>query len=255
VISTSNEAFDAPNTCIPTTMTLDDIASLKKSFLDATNRALKAGFDVIEIHAGHGYLLHASLSAATNSLPAPYSGSLENRMRLLLEITQLIRIAIPDTMPLFVRIPGTDWMPPESNCWEINQAIALSLALSAIGVDFLDVSTAALMHDQKVISGPGYQVPYADAIKKALNKAGKSDKTFVGTVGMITSGVQAEQILQDGSADAILVARAFLKSPALVWDWAAELGTPVRIANQFGWGFAQRSDGGVGGGHASAARG
>jgi 2,4-dienoyl-CoA reductase-like NADH-dependent reductase (Old Yellow Enzyme family) len=114
-------------------MTLDDIASFKQSFLDATKRALKAGFDVIEIHAAHGYLLHASLSAATNSLPAPYSGSLENRMRLLLEVAELVRGAIPDTMPLFVRIPGSDWMPPESNCWEINQAIALSLALSDVG--------------------------------------------------------------------------------------------------------------------------
>jgi 2,4-dienoyl-CoA reductase-like NADH-dependent reductase (Old Yellow Enzyme family) len=255
VISTSSEAFDPPNTCTPTTMTLDDIISLKQSFLDATHRALKAGFDVIEIHAAHGYLLHASLSAATNSLPAPYSGSLENRIRLLLEITKLIRDAIPDTMPLLVRIPGTDWMPPESNCWEINQAIQLSLALSDAGVDFLDVSTAALMHDQKVISGPGYQVPFADAIKKALTKAGKANKTFVGTVGMITSGGQAEQILQDGSADAVLIGRAFLKSPALVWEWAAELGVQVRIANQFGWGFAQKSNGGVGGGHASAARG
>ncbi|EHK96053.1 putative NADPH dehydrogenase C23G7.10c [Glarea lozoyensis 74030] len=240
VISTSNEAFDAPHTCVPTTMTLDDIASFKQSFLSATHRALKAGFDVIEIHAAHGYLLHASLSAATNSLPAPYSGSLENRMRLLLEVTELVRNAIPDTMPLFVRIPGSDWMPPESNCWEINQAIALSLALSDAGVDFLDVSSAALMHEQKVVSGPGYQVPFAAAIKKALTEAGKSEKTFVGTVGMITSGVQAEQILQDGSADAVLVGRAFLKSPALVWEWAAELGIPVRIANQFGWGFGQR---------------
>jgi len=133
VISTSNAAFDAPHTCVPTTMTLDDIASFKQSFLDATKRALKAGFDVIEIHAAHGYLLHASLSAATNSLPAPYSGSLENRMRLLLEVAELVRGAIPDTMPLFVRIPGSDWMPPESNCWEINQAIALSLALSDVG--------------------------------------------------------------------------------------------------------------------------
>jgi 2,4-dienoyl-CoA reductase-like NADH-dependent reductase (Old Yellow Enzyme family) len=111
------------------------------------------------------------------------------------------------------------------------------------------------MHEQKVISGPGYQVPFAAAIKKALTEAGKYDKTFVGTVGMITSGLQAEQILQDGDADAILVARAFLQSPALVWEWAAELGISVRIANQFGWGFGQRPSGGVGGGQAIAARG
>lgn len=146
-------------------------------------------------------------------------------------------------------------MPPETNNWEITQAIALSLALSTAGVDFLDVSSAALMHDQKVISGPGYQVPFAAAIKKALEKEGLGEKTKVGTVGMITSGKQAEGYLEEGSADAVLVARAFLKSPALVWEWAGELGVDVRVAAQIGWGFGQRPEGGVGGGQASAARG
>ncbi|KUJ12212.1 putative NADPH dehydrogenase C23G7.10c [Mollisia scopiformis] len=253
VLSASNDAFDAPHTVVPRVMTLEDIASFKQSFIDSVNRALKAGVDAIEIHAAHGYLLHATLSAATNKLPAPYSGSLENRMRLLLELTTLVRAAIPESMPLLVRIPGSDWMPPESNCWEINQAIALSLELTKLGVDFLDVSSAALMVEQKVVSGPGYQVPFADAIRKALVEAGRGEATKVGTVGMITSGVQAEEILQDGKADAVLVARGFQKSPGLVWDWAAELGVEVRVANQIGWGVGQRPTGGVKGGDAPGA--
>jgi 2,4-dienoyl-CoA reductase-like NADH-dependent reductase (Old Yellow Enzyme family) len=174
-------------------------------------------------------------------------------MRLVLELATLVRAAIPESMPLLVRIPGSDWMPPESNCWEINQAIALSLELSKLGVDFLDVSSAALMVEQKVISGPGYQVPFADAIRKALIEAGRNEVTKVGTVGMITSGVQAEEILQDSKADAVLVARAFQKSPGLVWEWAGELGVEVRMANQIGWGFGQRPTGGVKGGNATSA--
>lgn len=176
-------------------------------------------------------------------------------MRLLLELTAEVRSAIPETMPLLVRIPGSDWMPADSNCWEISQAITLSLELSKLGVDFLDVSSAALMAQQKVISGPSYQVPFAEAIRKALVEAGRGEATKVGTVGMITSGVQAEDILKEGKADAVLVARAFLKSPSLVWDWASELGTEVRMASQIGWGFGQREQGGVKRGHATGARG
>ncbi|PVH81857.1 putative NADPH dehydrogenase C23G7.10c [Cadophora sp. DSE1049] len=255
VISASDIPFDAPHTCVPKCMTLEDIASFKASFLASVQRALIAGFDAIEIHAAHGYLLHSTLSAATNTLPAPYSGSLENRMRLLLELTTSTRAILPPTMPLLARIPGTDWMPPDSNCWEINQAITLSLALSRAGVDFLDVSTAALMSEQKVVSGPGYQVPFAAAIKEALEKEGLEEQTKVGTVGMITSGVQAEEILAAGKADAVLVARAFLKNPGLVWEWGGELGVEVRQAEQLGWGYGQRREGGVKPGVAAAARG
>lgn len=109
------------------------------------------------------------------------------------------------------------------------------------------------MVEQKVVSGPGYQVPFAEAVRKALVEAGKAEKTKVGTVGMITSGVQAEEILKAGKADAVLVARGFQKSPSLVWDWAGELGIEVRMANQIGWGFGQRPTGGVKGGNATGA--
>lgn len=172
-------------------------------------------------------------------------------MRLVLEITQLVRAAIPESMPLLVRIPGSDWMPPESNCWEVTQAVALSLALADLGVDFLDVSSAGLMLEQHIHSKPGYQVPFSEAVRKALVDAGMAEKTKVGTVGMIQSGKQAEEILNAGQADAVLVARGFQKSPGLVWDWAGELGVEVRMANQIGWGFGQRPGGGVHGGNAT----
>jgi 2,4-dienoyl-CoA reductase-like NADH-dependent reductase (Old Yellow Enzyme family) len=216
----------------------------------ATNRN-----QAIEIHAAHGYLLHSSLSALTNRLPAPYSGTLKNRMRLLLELTSLTRAAIPTNMPLLVRIPGNDWMQDSPDNFDAAQAATLSLALSNLGVDFIDVSSAGLMSEQKIKSGPGYQAQFSEVVKKALQESGRAEKTKVGIVGMITSGVQAEELLQEGKGDMVLVARAFQKNPGLVWEWAGELGVDVRVANQIGWGFGQRPGGGVKSGHSASARG
>lgn len=246
VISASDIPYDK-NTCIPRTMTLEDIESIKQSFVNAVGRALRAGVDAIEIHGAHGYLLHSTLSAATNRLPEPYSGSLENRMRLLLELTTEMRAAMPSSMPLLVRIPGSDWMShdPTVPAWDIDQCVELAKALSKpeMGVDFLDITSAGLMAEQKIISGPGYQAPFSQAVKKAI---GSSD-TLVGVVGMIRKGVQAEEMLQSGVGDIVLAGRAFQKNTALVWQWAEELGVEVRLANQIGWGFGQRSKGGMNG--------
>ena len=176
-------------------------------------------------------------------------------MRLLLELTTLTRAAIPETMPLLVRIPGNDWMPDSPDNWDAQQATTLSLALSDLGVDFIDVSSAGLMSEQKIKSGPGYQAQFSEVVKKALEESGKAERTKVGIVGMVTSGVQAEELLQQGKGDAILVARAFQKNPGLVWDWAEELGVEARVANQIGWGFGQRAGGGVKGRNAGTARG
>lgn len=176
-------------------------------------------------------------------------------MRLLVEVTKLVRATIPDTMPLLVRIPGTDWVPESMHGWDVSQAVQLGLALADAGADFLDVTTAGLMSEQKVKSGPSYQAPFAEAVRKALVEAGKNEKTKVGAVGMISSGVQADGLLNEGTADAVLVARAFQKNPGLVWEWAGELDTVVRTANQIGWGFGQHPGGGVRGGHAGASRG
>ena len=117
-------------------------------------------------------------------------------------------------MPLLVRIPGTDWIPKGSNSWDLKQCIQLFLALADLGVDFIDVSSVGLMAEQKIISGPSYQVCFSDAVKKALKQAGK-EGVMVGAVGMITSGVQVERILEDESSDAVLVARGFQKNPGL----------------------------------------
>lgn len=195
-------------------------------------------FQVIEIHAAHGYLLNAFLSPATNTMPAPYGGSVENRMRLLLEIVEETREVIPKNMPLFVRIPGSDWV---ENGITIDDAALLSIKLTKLGVDLIDVTTGGLMSTQKIISGPGYQAVFSKAVKKAVEGTG----VLVSAVGLITSGVQAETLLQDGSADVVFVGRPFQKNPGLVWQWAEELGVEVRVANQIGWGFGQRAGQGV----------
>lgn len=253
MIGANSLPFDEEHTFVPKTMTLEYIETFKTAFIAAVNRALKVGFDAIEIHAAHGYLLHSTLSPASNDLPAPYSGSRENRMRLLLELAEMTRAAIPENMPLLVRLSATDWMPADSISWKGEDSVALSLELADRGVDFIDVSSGGLMKEQKIPAAPGFQVPFATAIKKALAEAGKKN-VYVGTVGMITSGPQAQEILQEDKADAILVARAFQKNPGLVWEWAGELGVEVRMANQIGWGFGQRPGGGVKAGHANAAR-
>lgn len=194
--------------------------------------------EAIEIHAGHGYLIQAFLSPATNTLSAPYGGSRENRMRFLLEIVEETRAVIPTTMPLLVRIPGSDWVEKGFN---IDDAAALGVELAKRGVDLIDVSTGGLMSTQKIISGPGYQAPFSRAVKKAVEGTG----TLVSVVGQITTGKQAEHLLQDGSADVIFVGRPFQKNPGLVWQWAEELQVEVRVANQIGWGYGQRSGRGI----------
>jgi 2,4-dienoyl-CoA reductase-like NADH-dependent reductase (Old Yellow Enzyme family) len=166
-------------------------------------------------------------------------------MRLLLELTAEVRAAIPSSMPLLVRIPGTDWMSHDHSvpAWDIEQCVELAKALSKpeMGVDFLDVTSAGLMAEQKIVSGPGYQAPFSKAVKKAVEGSGM----LVGVVGLIKQGDQAEKLLQAGVADVVLVGRAFQKNPALVWQWAEELDVEVRLANQIGWSFGQRAKGGM----------
>ncbi|CAD6593248.1 MAG: hypothetical protein ASARMPREDX12_006956 [Alectoria sarmentosa] len=150
---------------------------------------------------------------------------------------------IPDSMPLFVRMPASDWMEhePELESWDIKQATALAKALVERGVDFLDVSSGGLVAAQKITAGPGYQAPFSEEISLAVKGSGVA----VGVVGMIFSGEQAEELLSRGVADAVVVGKGFMKNPALVWSWAEELGVEVRVANQIGWAFGQKADRGV----------
>jgi 2,4-dienoyl-CoA reductase-like NADH-dependent reductase (Old Yellow Enzyme family) len=211
---------------------------------------VRAGFDVVEIHNAHGYLLHSFLSPVSNKRTDKYGGSFENRIRLTLEIVELTRKEIPDTMPLFLRISASDWLDtnPEwkGESWTNQDTIKLAPLLAERGVDLLDVSSGGLSPMQKIIGGPGYQVHFAKAIKKVVG-----DKMLVSAVGTITTGPQAEAILTgkgeeskgEQEIDSVVVGRMFQKNPALVWSWAEELGVEINVANQIRWGFAGRAGG------------
>ena len=232
---------------MPKEMTLADIEELKKAWVSAVRRAIKAGFDVIEIHNAHGYLLHNFLSPASNQRTDAYGGSFENRIRLTLEIVDLTRKEMPDSMPLFLRLSASDWLDcnPEykGDSWTVSDSVKLASVLTSHGVDLFDVSSAGNHPMQKITPGPGYQTPFAKAIKEAVG-----EKMLVGTVGTITSGNQAQAILTgkgEGSMgeqelDLVVVGRMFQKNPALIWSWAEELGVEINVANQIRWGFGGR---------------
>lgn len=225
--------------CTPKAMTKDDIENFKKAWVAAVKRALTAGFDVIEIHNAHGYLLHSFLSPASNRRTDEYGGSFENRIRLTLEIVDLTRSTIPEDMPLFLRISATDWLEEEEDMdsWKAEDTVRLAEILADKGVDVLDVSTGGLHPKQKIIHGPlgsAYQAPFAYAVKEKVG-----DKMLVGTVGSIRSGKQANELLEKG-LDIAIVGRYFQKNPGLVWAFAEELDVTISMANQIAWGFGGR---------------
>lgn len=222
--------------CKPKAMTLEDIENFKKAFKAAIERALKAGYDCIEIHNAHGYLLHSFLSPASNHRTDNYGGSFENRTRLTLEIVDIARATIPKNMPLFLRISADDWLEEAGiEGWTIDQTVRLAEMLATKGVDLIDVSSAGLHEKQHIHGGPGYQVKFAKAIKEKVG-----DKMLVGTVGTITEGKQANGYLEDDNLDLAIAGRMFQKNPGLVWAWADDLGVEARWANQIRWGFGGR---------------
>lgn len=221
----------------PKAMTKEDIENFKAAFVAAIKRALAAGVDIIEIHNAHGYLLHNFLSPAVNQRTDDYGGSFENRTRLTLEIVDLARATIPKDMPLFLRISATDWLEEtdlKDQSWKVEDTVRLSKILAEKGVDFLDVSSGGNHEKQHIHAGPAYQAPFAKAVKEAVG-----DKLLVGTVGSITNGKQANDLLEEG-LDAAIVGRMFQKNPGLVWQFADELGVEVHWANQIRWGFGGR---------------
>ncbi|KAH8901178.1 FMN-linked oxidoreductase [Thozetella sp. PMI_491] len=222
-------------TIIPHEATKADIDKFKADWVAAIRRALKAGVDVIEVHGAHGYLLNEFLSPASNKRTDEYGGSLENRMRLFIEAVDLLKAEVPEDYPVMVRMPATDYLEHDSSLpqWTLDDGVVLAKALATRGVDFLDVTGGGIDARQKIKTRPGYQVPYAEAVKKAV----VGTKTLVGTVGEITSGKQAQGILNSDGADAIIVGRAFLKDPSLVWRWADELEMDIHVPSQYGWGF------------------
>lgn len=217
-------------------MTILEIEELKTAFAAAAKRALAAGIDVIEIHNAHGYLLHSFLSPFSNKRTDKYGGSFENRTRLTLEIVDIIRATIPETMPLFLRISATDALEHKDEpSWTIDQTVRLAKILAERGVDLIDISTGGLSPEQKIAPGPGYQARFSKAVKEAVD-----GKILVSAVGSITSGKQAQELLDQGAADFIMSGRQFLKNPGLVWSWAEELGVYAETAAQIGWGFGGR---------------
>ena len=219
---------------MPKEMSIADIDNLKQAWIAAVSRALRAGFDVIEIHNAHGYLLHSFVSPASNRRTDSYGGSFQNRIRLTLEIVELTRSMVPASMPVFLRISATDWLENVEGMesWDVDQTVKLAQILAERGVDLLDVSSAGLHPAQQIKTGPGYQAPFAKAVKDAVG-----DKMAVATVGSIMSGKQAQELLQDKGLDLAIAGRMFQKNPGLVWAWAEELGVEINQANQIRWGY------------------
>jgi 2,4-dienoyl-CoA reductase-like NADH-dependent reductase (Old Yellow Enzyme family) len=201
----------------PRALALPEIKELVESFAVAARRVVSAGFDLVEIHAAHGYLIHQFLSPLSNQRDDEYGGSFENRIRFMVEIARAVRAAIPELMPLFVRISASDWL---EGGWTIEESIELSKILKDSGVDLIDVSSGGTSSGAPVPVGPGYQVPFATRIK---------NEAHIPTcaVGMITEPVQAEQIIASGEADAVMMAREFLRNPRWPLHAAQVLGAEV----------------------------
>ena len=207
----------------PVGMSTQDIASTVNAFAAAAKRALAAGFRVIEIHAAHGYLIHEFLSPLSNQRTDDYGGSFENRTRVLREIAQAIRRVWPDDRPLFTRISATDWT---ERGWDIEQSIELARQLKPLGVDLIDCSSGGNVATAKIPIGPGYQTPFAERIRR---EAG----ILTGTVGLITTAIQAEHIVHTGQADAVLLAREMLRDPYFPMRAARELGQEIAWPAQY----------------------
>ena len=213
----------ADNYPAPQALTVDGIQQVVRAFAKAARRACDAGFRVIEIHAAHGYLIHEFLSPLSNHRDDAYGGSCENRTRLIREIVAAVRSSWPKGAPLFVRISATDWV---EGGWDLKQSIELARSLKQLGVDLIDCSSGGTVPHAKIPAGPGYQTTFAQRIRHEA-------EILTGAVGMITSPVQAEQIIGTGQADAILIAREFLRDPYWPLRAATELGQSISWPVQY----------------------
>lgn len=207
----------------PLALTLGRIEEIKQAFIDSAIRADRLGLELIEVHAAHGYLLHQFLSPLANQRNDQYGGSLENRMRLVLEIFSEVRRVFPVNKPVGVRISATDWV---EGGWDLAQSVALSQALEALGCDYIHVSSGGLSPQQQISVGPSYQVPFSQQIKQAVTIP-------VIAVGLITEPEQAEAILAEGKSDAVALARGILYDPRWPWHAAAKLGAKVNAPQQY----------------------
>ncbi|MCY7413821.1 MAG: NADH:flavin oxidoreductase/NADH oxidase [Salinibacterium sp.] len=212
----------------PRALTLGEIAEVIEQFVAAARLAVEAGFEVLEVHAAHGYLLHEFLSPLANARTDDYGGSLENRARLLLEIVAAIRVAVGGSIPVFVRFSATDWAEkrhPENEreafqSWDVEQTTTVAGWARDAGADLFDISTGGLISGVSIPVGPGYQVPFAAQIHRGA-------AVPVNAVGLITTAQQAEDIVARGDADAIMMGRQMMRDPHFAWRAAAELGVEL----------------------------
>lgn len=211
-------AIAFPGLAEPVALDAAGIERIVADFADASVRAIAAGFEVVEIHAAHGYLIHQFLSPLSNSRTDEWGGSLENRARLLLDAVRAVRAAVGDAVPVFVRLSATDWVEPEG--WTLEQSVQLASWVRHAGGDVMDTSTGGLIGGVSIPTGPGYQVPHAAAIK--------AESGIITTaVGQITDSQQAEEILASGQADAVFLGRQFMKDPHTPLRWAHEQGVQI----------------------------
>jgi 2,4-dienoyl-CoA reductase-like NADH-dependent reductase (Old Yellow Enzyme family) len=207
---------------VPTEASLDDIATIRGAFRDAARRCVHAGFRWIELHAAHGYLLHSFLSPLSNQRTDGYGGGFEGRIRLLLEVTRDVRAVWPESLPLTVRLSCSDWM---DGGWTPEETVELARRLQPEGVDLIDCSSGGSSPHAKVPVQPGYQVPFARAVRRAGIPSA--------AVGLITEPLQAETIIAEGDADLVMLGRAFLRDPYWALHAAKTLGVPAAIPSQY----------------------
>jgi 2,4-dienoyl-CoA reductase-like NADH-dependent reductase (Old Yellow Enzyme family) len=208
---------------VPAALSKKEIGNIVKLFADAATRALAAGFEVLELHAAHGYLLHQFLSPLCNERTDEYGGVFDNRIRLTLQVAETVRNVWPHRPPLFVRLSASDW---KEGGWDLEQTIALSAKLKSVGVDLIDVSSGGAVPGVKIPLGPGYQVKFAEAIRKQAGIA-------TGAVGLITEPAQAETILTGEQADLIFLAREMLRDPYWPRRAAKMLGEKIKPPVQY----------------------
>jgi 2,4-dienoyl-CoA reductase-like NADH-dependent reductase (Old Yellow Enzyme family) len=222
-IAPSALAFGGDLTKVPRAMTVADILRVQNNFVATAQRALAAGFEWLELHAAHGYLFNSFLSPLSNHRTDQYGGSFDNRTRLLLDTTRAVRKVWPDHLPLAVRISAIDW---KEGGWQIENSIALAKLLKAEGVDLMDCSSGGVVPDAKITVVPGYQVPFAEKVRRGANIA-------TAAVGFITEPKQADDIVRNGQADVVLLARQFLRDPFWPAHAARTLGYKLTPPNQY----------------------
>jgi 2,4-dienoyl-CoA reductase-like NADH-dependent reductase (Old Yellow Enzyme family) len=221
-VSSTGRAF-GEGWAAPRALSTLEVHEIADAFAAAAARALMAGFQVVEIHAAHGYLLHQFLSPLANDRTDEYGGSRDNRARLLLETTRAVRVAVGDDVPVFVRVSATDWL---EDGWTIDDTVWLSGELASAGADFLDCSSGGIVPGVSIPAGPGYQVELAAAVKRSGN-------LLSGAVGMITGAEQADSIIRSGQADAVLLARELLRNPYWPQHAARALGHEPPVPPQY----------------------